>query len=311
MSATLANPTDVRSAYVILNGRSGATDKGPIAEQVAAHFAARAVRAEVVVATDDRELAAALERITPAGADLVVAGGGDGTIAGVASRLVDTGTLFGVLPLGTFNFFARRFGVPLDVAGALDVLARGEAQRVDIGEVNGRIFLNNASIGLYPTVLEKRETAYGRLGRSRALAYATVALALVRPPRLLNLEMHIDGERMARRTPLLFVGANAYQMENFAIPGRECVRLAHLAAYITRPLGAVALSKLALRAFFRGLHGAPELEVVCARELHVRLRRPRVRVALDGELVTLAGPLTFRMRTGALRVVTGGSPGGT
>lgn len=310
MSATLANPTDVRSAYVILNGRSGATDTGPVAEQVAAHFASRAVRAEIVVATDGRELAAALERITPAGADLVVAGGGDGTIAGVASRMVDTGTLFGVLPLGTFNFFARRFGVPLDVAGALDVLARGTPQRVDVGEVNGRTFLNNASIGLYSTVLEKRETAYSRLGRSRALAYATVALALVRPPGLLNLEMEIDGERLVRRTPLLFVGANAYQMENFAIPGRECVRLAHLAAYITRPLGGLALSKLALRAFFRGLHGAPELEVVCARELRVGLRRPRVRVALDGELVTLPGPLTFRMRPGALRVVTGGAPGG-
>jgi diacylglycerol kinase family enzyme len=277
---------------------------------VAAHFAARSVRAEIVVAADDRELAAALERITPASTDLVVAGGGDGTIAGVASRLVDTETLFGVLPLGTFNFFARRFGVPLDVAGALDVLARGEAQRVDVGEVNGQIFLNNASIGLYSTVLEKRETAYRKLGRSRALAYATVALALVRPPGLLNLEMEIDGERLARRTPLLFVGANAYQMENFAIPGRECIRLAHLAAYITRPLGTLALSKLALRAFFRGLHGAPELQVVCARELHVGLRRPRVRVALDGELVTLAGPLTFRMRPGALRVVTGGAPGG-
>lgn len=309
MSTTLASPTDVRSAYVILNGRSGAADKGPVADQVAAHFAARAVRAEIVVASDGRELAAALERITPAGADLVVAGGGDGTIGGVASRLVHTGTLFGVLPLGTFNFFARRFGVPLDVAGALDVLARGEARRADVGEVNGRIFLNNASIGLYSTVLEKRETAYRRLGRSRALAYATVALALVRPPGLLNLEMQIDGTRLTRRTPLLFVGANAYQMEHFAIPGRECVHLAHLAAYITRPLGAVALSKLALRAFFRGLHGAPELEVVCARELRVGLRRPRVRVALDGELVTLEGPLTFRMRPGALRVVTGGSPG--
>ena len=309
MSVTLANPMEVRSAYVILNGRSGTADKAPIADQVAAHFAARAVRADIVVAADSRELAAALERVTSTGADLVVAGGGDGTIAGVASRLANTETLFGVLPLGTFNFFARRFGVPLDAAGALDVLARGAVQRVDIGEVNGRIFLNNASIGLYPAVLEKRETAYRRLGRSRALAYASVALALVRSPGLVNLEMEIDGRRLARRTPLLFVGANAYQMEHFAIPGRECVRMAHLAAYITRPLGAVALSKLALRAFVRGLHGAPELEVVCARELRVRLRRPHVQVALDGELATLAGPLTFRMRPGALRVVSGAASG--
>ncbi len=305
MGATAAKPTDVRSVFVILNGRSGTADKAPIAEQVVAHFTARGIASKIVVAANAAELDAAMQQVATTGADLVVAGGGDGTIAGVAARLADTGRLFGVLPLGTFNFFARRFDVPLDVDGALDVLTAGRAERVDVGEVNGRIFLNNASIGLYPAVLEKRETAYRRLGRSRALAYASVALALLRPPGLLTLEMEIDGQRLARRTPLLFVGANGYQMESFAIPGRECVRLAHLAAYITRPLGAVALSKLALRAFFRGLHGAPELEVVCARELHVRLRRPRVRVALDGELVTLAGPLTFRRRPGALRVLAG------
>jgi diacylglycerol kinase family enzyme len=309
MSVTAATSTDVRSAFVILNGRSGAADKTPVADQVAAHFAARGIQAEVVVAADARALAAALDRIAPSQADLVVAGGGDGTIAAVAARLAGTETLFAVLPLGTFNFFARRSSVPLDVAGALDVLDGRAIHRVDVGEVNGHVFLNNASIGLYPAVLDKRETAYRKLGRSRLMAYASVALALVQPPGLLNLQIEIDGERRARRTPLLFVGANAYQMENFAIPGRECVRLAHLAAYITRPLGALALSKLALRAFFRGLHGAPELEVVCARELRVSLRRPRVRVALDGELVTLTSPLTFRMRPGALRVLTGAPSG--
>lgn len=305
MSLAAATSTDVRSAFVLLNGRSGAGDKASVAEQVAAHFAARGVEAEVVVATDADQLAAALDRLTPGRADLVVAGGGDGTIAAVAGRLAGTDTLFAVLPLGTFNFFARRFGVPLDVAGAIGVLEGRAVQRVDVGEVNGHLFLNNASIGLYPAVLEKRETAYRRLGRSRLLAYATGALALVTPPGLLHLQMELDGEPRARRTPLLFVGANAYQMEHFAIPGRECIRLAHLAAYITRPLGALALTRLALRTFFRGLHGAPELEVVCARELRVTLRRPRVRVALDGELVTLASPLTFRMRPGALRVLTG------
>ena len=309
MSMPAAISADVRSAFVILNGRSGAGDKAPVADQVAAYFAARDIDTEVIVAADAHHLNAALDRVSRARADLVVAGGGDGTIAAVADHVAGTDTLFGVLPLGTFNFFARRFGVPLDVTGALDVLNGRAVQRVDVGEVNGHLFLNNASIGLYPALLEKRETAYRKLGRSQLMAYASGALALMKPPGLLNLRMELDGEPRTRRTPLLFVGANAYQMENFAIPGRECVRLAHLAAYITRPLGTVALTKLALRTFFRGLHGAPELEVVCARELRVTLRRPRVPVAIDGELVSLASPLTFRMRPGALRVLTGAPSG--
>jgi diacylglycerol kinase family enzyme len=116
---------------------------------------------------------------------------------------------------------------------------------------------------------------------------------------------------LRRRTPLLFVGTNSYQIENFGIPGHECVREGRLAAYITRPLKVGPLWRLALRAFFRGLHGAPELEVQCARQAAVTLRPRRVRVALDGELRTLATPLHFRMRVGELTVLAGPSPATT
>lgn len=290
---------------VVLNERSGTASKGAMAHRIVDDLATRGLHARVVVAHSGAELRTAADEAAAGEAEMVVAGGGDGTVAAVAARLAGTDKLLGMLPLGTFNFFARRFDVPLDLDGALAVIAGGTPTRADLGEVNGRKFLNNASIGLYPAVLQQRESTYRTLGRSRAMAYASVALALIQPPGLLSLQIEVDGARLARRTPLLFVGTNAYQMESFAIPGRECLRLAHLAAYITRPLGTLALGRLALRAFFRGLHGASELEVVCARELRVTLRRRHVRVALDGELTTLETPLGFRLRPGVLRVVAG------
>jgi diacylglycerol kinase family enzyme len=290
---------------VILNHGSGTADKEALAGRIAAYFTSAGLQPEVTVVRGGAELLSAASRAAAGDAGTVVAGGGDGTIAAVAAPLVGTARRLGVLPLGTFNYFARRFDVPPDLDDALRVIAHGVPTPADVGDVNGRIFLNNSSIGLYPTVLQQRETTYSRLGRSRAVAYASLAFVLVQPPALLNLRLEADGVPLARRTPLLFVGTNEYQMASFGIPGGACIRSARLASYITRPLGVVPLWRLALRAFFRGLHGAAELEVVCAQELRVSLRRRRVRVALDGEVLVLDTPLHFRMRAGALTVLTG------
>ena len=249
------------------------------------------------------ELVDAAARAAGGPSDVVVAAGGDGTIATVASGLLDTGKLMAVLPLGTFNYFAQRVGVPLELDGALDVIATGVPVPIPVGDVNGRVFLNNASIGLYPAVLRQRETAYQLVGRSQAAAYLSVAFALVQPPSLLNLQIAADDTPLKRRTPLLFVGVNRSQLATFGIPGGECLDGGALAVYITRPLGAVRLWGLALRGFLRGLHGAGELEVVCARQLQVTMRRRRVRVAMDGEVAKLRTPLRYRLRAGALRVL--------
>jgi diacylglycerol kinase family enzyme len=295
--------TTATSIEVVLNEGSGATAKEPVAALISGYFRSRGQNARVVVVRSGSELLGAAACAATSEARVVIAGGGDGTIAAVASQLVDTGKVLGVLPLGTFNFFARRFNVPLDLDAALEVIGSGIPTPADVGEVNGRVFLNNASVGLYPAVLQQRETTYRKLGRSRAAAYASVAFALIQPPALLNLQLEVDGVRLVRRTPLLFIGTNEYQMETFGIPGAECVRTGRLSSYITRPIGIVPLWRLALRAFFRGLHGASELEVVCARTVVVSLRPRRLRVALDGEVVMMETPLHVRIRPGALVVL--------
>ena len=295
---------------VIINQRSGASETGAVGTRVSKYLTSRGVSSRVAEVRTGSELTAAIARAAAGDADVVLACGGDGTVAAVAAALVGTSKVLGVLPLGTFNYFARRIGVPLDINEALDVLAAGHLSQVSVGDVNGRVFLNNASIGLYPTVLRKRERTYRQIGRSRVASYLSVALALARRPAFLNLRLDADGHPLSRRTPLLFIGANAQQMASFSIPGDECLQSNRFAVYIARPLGVIHLWRLALRAFFRGLYGAHELEVICARELKVQMRRPtRISVAMDGEVVVLAAPLRFQLRVDSLRVISGPAAG--
>lgn len=290
---------------VIVNVRSGAPGKEAAAERASTYLSACGIDARVHLIRSPRDLSTTARRSAESDAQIVVAGGGDGTIATVASALLDSGKVFGVLPLGTFNYFARRLGVPLDLDAALGVIAASTAIRsIGVGEVNGRMFLNNASIGLYPAVLKQRESTYRRFGRSQAVAYLSVASVMVSPPGFLDLELTADGEDLARRTPLLFVGVNPHQLATFGIPGYECVEDGRLAAYITRPLSVPQLWRLGLRGLLRGLHGTDALEVVCAGELLVHVRRRRVRVAMDGEVARLRSPLRFRLRENALQVLT-------
>jgi diacylglycerol kinase family enzyme len=305
-----APPLQGTRVEVVLNHRSGTPDKDEVGEHVSAYLTSQGARTRILMARTEGELAAAVARAAAGDADIVVAAGGDGTVAAVAAALLDTPKVLGVLPLGTFNYFARSIGVPLDVDGALEVLSAGRTTRVSVGEVNGRVFVNNSSIGLYPALLRQRESTYRKIGRSRVASYLSAAKVLMRRPAFLKLQVTADGSRLSRRTPLLFVGANAEQMESFAIPGGECVQSGRFAVYIARPLSVARLWAVALRAFFRGLYGAKQLELVCARELQVSMgRRRRIAVALDGELAVMELPLRYRVRIDSLNVRSG--PGAT
>jgi diacylglycerol kinase family enzyme len=291
-----------RSIEIILNSRSGTRDKHALVGTIESFLAERGLKPRVHVTRNGGEVPLLAQQAASGDADIVVAGGGDGTIATIAEHISGTGKAFGVLPLGTFNYFAKDLGIPLELDAALDVLARGAFASIDVGEVNGHLFLNNSSIGLYPAVLAQRENTYRRFGRSQLAAYLSVLLVLLRPPRFLNLRIRADGHLLACRTPLFFIGSNAFQMDSFGIVGRDCIDSRKLTLYLTRPLDAIGLIRLAVRGFLRGLRGAREFEAICAEEILVDMRRRRVRVAMDGEVRVLETPLRYRLRRGALCV---------
>jgi diacylglycerol kinase family enzyme len=292
-----------RRLHLIINAGSGLARHETFGDRARTYLQARGIQTHVDVARSGDELRDIVRRSAGDRRDIVVAAGGDGTISAVAGAVIDTGQVLGVVPLGTFNYFAQRLGVPLDPERALGVIASGRIGTVTVGEVNGHIFLNNSSIGLYPTVLRQRESTYRRFGRGRALAYLSAAAALARPPAHMTLELDVDGTSLSRQSPLLFVGTNPDQLEAFGLNGIECVNAGRLAMYITKPVGARRLWTLALGGLVNGFGDVPDLETLCGDDAIVTTRRSRVRVAIDGEIVRLRGPLRYRSRPDALRVL--------
>lgn len=250
-------------------------------------------------ADSEREIDAALAERPP----LVVAGGGDGTLSAIASRLVGTGIPLGVLPLGTLNHFAKDLGVPLPLGDAVRVIAAGHTTDVDVGEVNGRIFINNSGLGLYPDIVRHRDRQQRTLGRSKWHALAWASWSLLRRYPFVQVRLLIDGQAREWRTPFVFVGNNEYAMEGLRIGGRGRLDAGRLCVYVAQQPGRLGLLRLALHALVGRLRQASDFDALSATELLIETRRQRIHVAADGEVWPMTPPLRYRVRPGALRVI--------
>ncbi|QJE03018.1 sphingosine kinase [Massilia forsythiae] len=292
---------------VIVNAGAGSGHDEAGAVELRALLQAAGLDAEVTMAAGGAELVAAARRACQDGARLVVAGGGDGSINAVASQLLadDTpsGIRFGVLPLGTLNHFAKDLGIPLDLEGAIRTLATGEPARVDVGEVNGRVFLNNSSLGLYPDIVRDREKQQRRLGRGKWPAALWATLAALRRYPFLSMRLEVDGARLARRSPFVFIGNNAYTMQGLAIGARERLDAGLLSLYVAQRPTRLGLLRLALDALRGRLGGSRDVDVLHAAAFEIDTHRARLHVATDGEVTIMAPPLRYRSRPGALEVM--------
>jgi len=228
---------------------------------------------------------------------VVVAAGGDGTINSVAAATLESGCSFGVLPLGTFNYFSRAHGIPSNVREACEILLGARAFEVQVGLVNDRVFLVNASIGLYPELLEDREAAKRRLGRSRWVAFGAALRSLLRPHRRLRIDIEAKAGPRSTVTQALFVGNNRLQLGRVGIPESELVEQHRLVAVMTRPVGVLGMLALVLRAALGKLGEAAAVTSFDFERLRVRPRlgRRRIKVARDGEVEQLPMPLSFRV----------------
>ncbi len=299
MSATGAAP---RRIVVIVNAGSGTGhDEGLVARLQGLFEAAGAVAD--VQPVRGAEVVARAEAARTARPDVVVAAGGDGTVSGVAATLVDSEIALGVLPLGTLNHFARDLGMPLDLEAAVRAIAEGIVARVDVGEVNGRIFVNNSSLGLYPDIVHDRERQQRRLGRGKWPALVWASVAALRRYAFMRVRLRIDGQERQRRTPFVFIGNNEYTMEGFAIGERERLDGGRLSVYFAQRPGRIRLVQLALRALFGRLRQARDFEALHATSIVVESRHRELRVATDGEISVMQPPLRYRIRPASLKVV--------
>jgi diacylglycerol kinase family enzyme len=288
---------------VLINCNAGAVgNDAKIGEKVAAALADAGINAEIELIEGGRcevRCRAIVERGDP----LVIVGGGDGTISAAASALVDTATGLGILPLGTLNHFARDLGVPTNVEDAARLIAGGRERRVDVAEFNGRPFINNSAIGLYPLMVIDRDLQRRRLGRSKRLAMIVASLRTLARFNHQRLTLTVNDQKARIETPLLFVGNNEYRTDIAAAGQRERLDAGELSVYVMRKKTRRGLIAASIRALFNRSRPDDMVRIEAVERLRVSSHRHQLAVSLDGEVVRAAPPLDYKIRKKALRVI--------
>ena len=272
-------------------------------ESVKEAFASTGIEPQILTATNGDEIVKLAHQAIEEDRRPIIAGGGDGTINAVASTLIDTDRTLGVLPLGTLNHFAKDLKIPLDIPSAVRVCIEGREAAVDVGEVNGRYFLNNSSLGLYPNIVRHREKQQQRLDRGKWPAFIWATLTMLKRYPFLNVRLSTDEQKLIRRTPFVFIGNNEYEMENFNIGARARLDGGQLSLYVAQRTGRLGLLRLAWRALFGGLRNERDFDALCSKEVSIETRRRHLHVATDGEVTIMETPLHYVARPGALRVL--------
>ena len=288
-----------RRSYIVLNASSGHSDTEKASDAIGEVLSA-ACRTHEILRVEDPERLHEIATDAVAKAErndgIVVAAGGDGTLNAVAQVALGKGCKFGVIPQGTFNYFGRTHGISSDAAEAARGLLTGRVHPVQVGLVNGSIFLVNASLGLYPQSLEDREEQKQRHGRHRLVAAWAGLVTIFRDYQPMLIKLEHEGRTHELRTLTLFVGNNRLQLEQMGINESGVVEDGKLAAVVLAPVSTATLLGLVARGAMGKLGEAPGVRHFAFSSITVRPSSravSRVKIATDGEIKWMRTPIEF------------------
>jgi diacylglycerol kinase family enzyme len=288
---------------VIINAGAGNPHVDDRSRELTALFLAGGIHADVRLARTGDEIDSLVRAAVAERPRLLIAAGGDGTISTAAAALVDSDIALGVLPFGTLNHFAKDLGIPLELEASVQNIVENNVIAVDTAEVNGRVFINNSSLGLYPDIVRDRERQQSRLGRGKWRSFLWASLSVLRKFPFLVVRIEVESTARVFLTPVVFIGNNVYAMQGFDIGARESLERGLLSIYIVKKQRRAALFRLSLAALLGRLEQARDFESLTTVELVIETNRKRVLVSTDGEVHSMTSPLHYRIRPRALRVV--------
>ena len=294
---------------LIYNHNAGFRIQGPegIYEQLTEIFSAQGYQAKAYEINDsqqfDHVMAEVLTRhLASDEAGIVVAAGGDGTLNTVAKHLLNTQISVGILPLGTFNYVARLLDIPLDLIEAAKVIATGQSKRINVAQINQDIYLNNASLGLYPLFIKKREDYNRRFGRLPLHAYTSALDVLIRDRKELKLEIWVDHKKYPVKTPLIFFGNNPLQLADMKMQIAKAAEQGKVAGVVVSKSDKLTLFKLVYQLVRGKIDQASDVYSFAADQVRIESRSKKLMVAIDGEIVEMAPPLNISVLKNSLSV---------
>lgn len=305
------------SLLFVINASAGAFDVDAKRAVIESVLASHGRTGELLVCTPG-ELPKVAARAAAAAASqrsAVIAVGGDGSLNAVAQAAHAAGCAMGVMPYGTFNYFARTHDIPTDPVAAAQLLMDARPQPVQVGAINERVFLVNASLGIYPELLQDREAYKARFGRSRWVAFVAACATLLRAQRRLRLHIELGDAVRDVQTLTLFVGNNRLQLTQFGAEPEDTVAgtpgHGSMAALMLRPIGTLSMIGLLLHGAMGRLGEAAGVESFEFQHMVVRPRllpgRREMMVAFDGEVARMQAPIEFRVLERPLYLLQGRS----
>lgn len=296
--------------YIVLNHASGGVD-GALRERIIRRVLDETGRAYQILQTRRPDqlqtLAEKAVELARGAHGAVVVAGGDGTINAVAGAVLRSELPFGILAQGTFNYTGRCHGIPEDFELAVRSLLQAQVKPIQVGLVNDHPFLVNASLGLYPRLLEEREGFKQRFGRKRIVAMASGLVSLLRHYRRLGLLVDCDGESRTLETSTVVVGNNRLQLQQIGMARADHVTRGKLIGIAVKPVSAAQLIWLAVRGLSHRLGEADAIIELEFKQLNIQprgaIRRRHVQVAVDGEQIRMRFPLTFRIAQQPLQLL--------
>lgn len=292
---SLSATHDTRPIGIVVNRASGgALGDEPLPRLVEA-LAAHGVEPVVAETAEPGDVMGALERAVAAGIERLVLFGGDGTIAAAASALVDRPVELALIPGGTMNLLAQNFDIPVDPEKAIELAIHGKAREIDVGDINGDVFLVASVLGLPAQIQQAREA---NRDSPKPIAWLKLGLAAVDAlDRFPSLRLEVDlgaGPRRVRTRTLCVTGPDVED---------EAAAAGELGLYILRPTSRWRVLLRALALTIGRTAGRPGLVRASGDRFVVDSDAPHLHVMNDGETRLIAPPLVFTIRRRALKLV--------
>ncbi len=303
----MAEANQRRRLHLLANARSGrgnAATLAAIAERLCTELGADLTVHEIKSPedlVDQAKKAVSVAQNSPL--DIIIAAGGDGTIRSVAAVVAGTKVKMAVVPCGTFNFFARTHSIPEDPEQAFRLAITGESKSIRLGDVNGNIFLINASLGLYAKSIQDREASTKRFGRKQLVVIFSTIWSLLKPHRLLHVKIKADNIAKEIKTPMIFIGNNALQLRNLSLAVAKGFKHDLLAVVTLKPVRGWEMLRVIFRGVAKTLGKEERLSQFSTDSLTITTKRSPQLVALDGEMFYISSPLVVRALPDALSLI--------
>lgn len=295
---------------IIYNARSGfhASNKEQVYEQLLTYFTEQGFEIQAFELGEKKDFPTLMQSIiqrhqSSESIGVIVAAGGDGTLNAVAKALLGSNIPLGILPLGTFNYVARVLNIPLEIMQAAEVIAIGQIRSIHVAKINDQIYLNNASLGLYPLFIQRRELYNAKFGRFPLHAYTSGLDVLIRDRKELKLEVEVDGKIYPVKTPLIFFGNNQLQLAEMKLRIAKCAEQGQVAGVVVAKSDKLTLFRMLLQLIRGELEQAPDVYSFAADDVKVFSRREKLTVALDGEIVEMRPPLHITVQKNAVNIM--------